>query len=73
MPKNSIESLSELITLLNRYDKAPPKGQTKLAIRIQEKIDSLDPNVQDNLNSISSNLQPETKLILERNCRSLRN
>ena len=53
---NSTESLSDLITILGRYENAPPRGQEKLAIRIQEKIDSLDPNVQDNLNSISSKL-----------------
>ena len=53
---NSTESLSDLITMLARYDKAPPKGQEKLAKQIQEKIDSLDPDVQGNLSSISSDL-----------------
>ena len=53
---NSTESLSDLFTMLGRYDKAPPKGQKILAKRIQEKIDLLDPDVQDNLSSISSDL-----------------
>ena len=53
---NTTESLSDLVTTLGRYDKAPPKGQEKLAKRIQEKIDSLDPDVQDDLSSISSDL-----------------
>ena len=53
---NTTESLSDLVTTLGRYDKAPPKGQEKLAKRIQEKIDSFDPDVQDDLSSISSNL-----------------
>ena len=53
---NSIESFSDLITLLGRYDKAPPKGRSKLAILIQDKIDSYDPDVQDDLSSISSTL-----------------
>ena len=53
---NSINSLSELGTLMQRYDKAPPKGKTKLAIRIQETLDTLDPNVQDDIASIASRL-----------------
>ena len=43
--------------MLGRFDKAPPKGKSKLAIRIQEKIDSYDPDVQDDLSSISSVLE----------------
>ena len=39
-----------------RYDKAPPKGQANLAIRIQEKIDTLNPDVRDELSSIVSRL-----------------
>ena len=35
---------------------APPKGQAKLAIRIQDKIDSLDPDIHDDLSSIASRL-----------------
>ena len=54
---NSIESFSDLITLLGRYEKAPPKGRSKLAILIQDKIDSYDPDVQDDLSSISSALE----------------
>ena len=54
---NSIESFSDLITLMGRYDKAPPKGRSKLAILIQDKIDSYDPDVQDDLSSISSALE----------------
>jgi hypothetical protein len=53
---NSINPLSELEKLLLRYDKAPPKGQSKLAMRIQEKIDVLDPNVHDDIKSIASRL-----------------
>ena len=53
---NSIASLSELMTLLTRYDNAPPKGKSKLSQRIQDKIDALDPNVQDDISSISSQL-----------------
>ena len=53
---NSINSLSELGTLMQRYDTAPPKGQSKLAIRIQERLDTLDPNVQDDISSIASRL-----------------
>ena len=51
---NSKESLSDLNTMLGRYDKAPPKGKTKLAVRIQDKINSYDPDMQDDLSSISS-------------------
>ena len=53
---NTTESLSDLITMLGRYETAPPKGQKILAKRIQEKIDTLDPDVQGDLSSISSNL-----------------
>jgi len=53
---NSNESLSDLNTMLGRYEKAPPKGKTKLAVRIQDKINSYDPDVQDDLSSISSEL-----------------
>ena len=53
---NSFKSLADLITLLNRYDQAPSKGQAKLAIRIQDKINSFDPDIQDDLSSISSQL-----------------
>ena len=51
---NSIESLSDLNTILGRYEQAPPKGKVKLAVRIQDKINSYDPDVQDDLSSISS-------------------
>jgi hypothetical protein len=51
---NSNESLSDLNTMLGRYDNAPPKGKTKLAVRIQDKINSYDPDMQDDLSSISS-------------------
>ena len=53
---NTTESLSDLIKTLARYNTAPPRGKEKLAKRIQEKIDSFDPDVQDDLSSISSNL-----------------
>jgi len=46
---NSNESLSDLNTMLTRYERAPPKGQSKLALRIQDKINSYDPDVQDNM------------------------
>ena len=51
---NSNESLSDLNTMLGRYGRAPPKGKLKLAVRIQDKINSYDPDVQDDLSSISS-------------------
>ena len=51
---NSNESLSDLNTMLGRYETAPPKGKSKLAVRIQDKINSYDPDVQDDLSSISS-------------------
>ena len=51
---NSNESLSDLNTMLGRYDRAPPKGKLKLALRIQDEINSYDPDVQDDLSSISS-------------------
>ena len=54
---NNIESITELIILLGRYERAPPKGKSKLAKRIQDKIDSYDPDVQDDLSSISSALE----------------
>ena len=53
---NTSESLSDLFSMLVRYDKAPPKGKSKLAARIQEKIDVLDPNAQDDISSIASRL-----------------
>ena len=51
---NSNESLSDLNAMLERYERAPPKGKSKLAVRIQDKINSYDPDVQDDLSSISS-------------------
>lgn len=53
---NSITSLSELISLLNRYDKAPPRGKMKLATRIEDQINSYDPDSQDDLSNLSSAL-----------------
>ena len=53
---NSIESLSELLELLTRYDNAPLKGKAKLSHRIKNKIDSLNPDAQDDISSISSQL-----------------
>jgi len=53
---NTTESLSELNSLLARYEKAPPKGKAKLSVRIQDRVDLYDPDVQDDLSSISSNL-----------------
>ena len=51
---NSNETLSDLNTILGRYERAPPKGKLKLAVRIQDKINSYDPDMQDDLSSISS-------------------
>ena len=51
---NSNESLSDLNTMLGRYENAPPKGKSKLAVRIQDKINSYDPDIQDELSSMSS-------------------
>ena len=51
---NSNESLSDLNTILGRYERAPPKGKLKLAVRIQDKINLYDPDMQDDLRSISS-------------------
>ena len=51
---NSNESLSDLNTMLGRYEEAPPKGKSKLSVRIQNKINSYDPDMQDDLSSISS-------------------
>ena len=51
---NSNESLSDLNTMLGRYERAPPKGKLKLAVRIQDKINSYDPDIQDDLSSIAS-------------------
>jgi len=51
---NSNESLSDLNTMLGRYENAPPKGKSKLALRIEDEINSYDPDVQDELSSISS-------------------
>ena len=51
---NSNETLSDLNTILGSYERAPPKGKLKLAVRIQDKINSYDPDVQDDLSSISS-------------------
>ncbi len=53
---NSINSLADLTKLVQRYENAPPKGQAKLALRIQEKIDALNPDIQDDLDSIVSQL-----------------
>ena len=53
---NSIKPLSKLTKLLNRYDKAPKKGQAKLALHIQDQLNSYDPDVQDDLSSLSSQL-----------------
>jgi len=51
---NSNESLSDLKTVLGRYQDAPSKGKSKLAVRIQDNINLYDPDVQDDLSSISS-------------------
>ena len=41
---------------MKRYEKAPSKGKSKLAIRIQDKIDALDPDMHDDITSITSRL-----------------
>ena len=53
---NSFNPLTELTKLVDRYVNAPPKGQIKLAKRIQDKIDVLDPDIHDDLISITSRL-----------------
>ena len=53
---NSTEVLSDLVAMLVRYDTAPAKGKEILSIRIQDEINSYDPDVQDELSSISSEL-----------------
>jgi len=53
---NSLEPLPKLMDLLKKYDRAPSKGKNKLAVRIQDEIDSYDPDFQSNLSSLSSQL-----------------
>ena len=53
---NSYDVQAELVKLLGRYDIAPAKGKKKLAKRIQDKINSYNPDFQDNLSSLSSQL-----------------
>ena len=53
---NSISPLTELINLVQRFDNVPPKGQVKLAKRIQGQIDEKNPDLQADLNSFSSRL-----------------
>ena len=54
---NSVESLEELAKLINRYDRAPLKGRSRLANRILDKINSYDPNLKINLADIPSRLE----------------
>ena len=48
--------LNELLSLLNRYDKVPAKGKIKLAKRIQNEIDALNPENKQDLASLDSRL-----------------
>ena len=42
--------------MLKKYNKAPKKGKNKLAIRIQEMINIINPEIHTDLKSISSQL-----------------
>ena len=53
---NSLSPCTDLAKLVNRYDKAPPKGQTKLSRKIQAQLNALDPNAKVELASITSRL-----------------
>ena len=53
---NSLSPFIDLAKLVNRYEKAPPKGQAKLARKIQDQLNALDPNAKVELASIPSRL-----------------
>ena len=53
---NSLSPLFDLAKLVNRYENAPPKGQAKLARKIQDQLNALDPNAKVELASIPSRL-----------------
>ena len=53
---NSLSPLTDLAKLVNRYENAPPKGQEKLARKIQAQLNALDPNAKVELASITSRL-----------------
>ena len=53
---NSLFPCTDLAKLVNRYDKAPPKGQAKLSRKIQAQLNALDPNAKVELASIPSRL-----------------
>ena len=53
---NSLSPFIDLAKLVNRYEKAPPKGQAKLARKIQDQLNVLDPNAKVELASIPSRL-----------------
>ena len=53
---NSLSPFIDLAKLVNRYEKSPPKGQAKLARKIQDQLNVLDPNAKVELASIPSRL-----------------
>ena len=53
---NSLFPFIDLAKLVNRYENAPPKGQAKLARKIQDQLNVLDPNAKVELASIPSRL-----------------
>ena len=53
---NSLSPFIDLAKLVNRYENAPPKGQAKLARKIQDQFNALDPNAKVELASIPSRL-----------------
>ena len=54
---NSFEPLTKLTELFKKYDRAPAKGQKKLAKRIQDEINFYDSDIQADLSSLSSQLE----------------
>ena len=54
---NSNFELENLLTLLKRYNKVNEKGRTKLAKKIQNEIDLLNPETKQDLASFSSRLE----------------
>ena len=54
---NSVSPLSDLISLLNKYENAPSKGKKKLSKRLIKKISSFNPKIKSELNSFSGRLE----------------
>ena len=53
---NSSIVLEDLLTLLERYDRINAKGKIKLAKKIQNELDKLDPETKQDLASIATRL-----------------